>query len=242
METQQDGNEVYRCVARTNMEINKYWLCDDGRFNYQYTMDRSRVTVPMKNGIATEWTDTVSSMKAAFKGKKPTVLVGSDLTLEEGKMILEFAARNFQGSPVLHFGTPGITSAAQDKDEDKILKRTSKTSNLHGMEKLGLKGFESLPSGTDSVIIFRGGRAQLPKLTGVSVHGVGVFMEEEVPMFKSILPGTSFVEKDGTIVNYQGKEQRLRRAVNPLGQSKQLSEILMMWMHSGQSASQGVVA
>lgn len=236
LELQQDGNVVFRCTPRTNMEINKYWLCDEGRFNYQYTMDRARITDPMRLGKKTEWMDAVTTLKAETKGKKVAILVASDLTLEEAKMIQDFSTKDFPGAPILHFGTPGVTSSSQDADADKILKRKSKTSNLHGMEKLGLKGFESMPSGVDAALVFRGGRAVLPKLS-VPTYGIGVFMDEEIVGFKAVLPGTSFVEKDGTIVNYQGKEQRLRRAVNPVGQSKQLSEILMLWMHSGQAAS-----
>ena len=39
----------------------------------------------------------------------------------------------------------------------------------------------------------------------------------------------SFAEKDGTIVNFEGREQKFERAVFPPGQCKALSEILMMW-------------
>ncbi len=235
IELQQDNNVVYRCTPRTNMEINKYWLCDEGRFNYTYTMDRARVLDPMIGNQKTDWSSAVSQLKSGTQGKKVAVLIGSDLTLEEGKMVQEFVSKNFSGAPLRHFGTPGITTSAQDGDADKILKRKSKTSNIHGMEKLGIKGLESMPAGIDAVIVFRGGRAVLPKLSGISAYGVGVFTDEEALSFKAVLPGTSFVEKDGTIVNYQGKEQRLRRAINPMGQSKALAEILMMWMHSGQS-------
>jgi len=81
------------------------------------------------------------------------------------------------------------------------------------------------------VLVFRGGRAELPALKGVKAVGVGVFTQPQVAAFSAVLPGTTFAEKDGTIVNFQGKEQRFKRAILPPGQSKALSEILMMWMN-----------
>jgi NADH-quinone oxidoreductase subunit G len=238
MEIHQDNNVIHRCVPRTNMEVNKYWLCDEGRFNFHYVNDSARVLAPRVGGEKKGWAETLHAAKQALAGKKVAVLLGSDLTLEEAKLILDFAPKAFAGSTIAHFGTPGITSAAQDAPADKILKRKSKTSNLHGMEKLGLKGFESLPSGTDAVLVVRGGRAVLPKLDGaLNVVGVGVFSEAETTKMKAVLPGTSFAEKDGTIVNFEGREQRLRRSINPVGQSKQLGEILMLWMHSSATAA-----
>jgi NADH-quinone oxidoreductase subunit G len=243
MELHQDNNVVQRSIPRTNMDVNKYWLCDEGRFNYHYVGTAERIAAPRVSGEKRGWAEAVAEAKAALKGRKVAVLVGSDLTLEEAKLLQEFASKAFPGSTLNHFGTPGITSAAQDAPADKLLKRKSKTSNLHGMEKLGIKGFESLPAGTDAVLVVRGGRAVLPKLDGVATTiGIGVFQEDEGAKFKTILPGTSFAEKDGTIVNFDGREQRLRRSINPVGQSKALGEILMLWTHSGATASSGAAA
>ena len=143
------------------------------------------------------------------------------------------------GAQMFHFGTPGIKSVADDAPADKILKRKSKTSNLNGAEKLGLKAFDALPAGTDAVLVFRGGRAVVPDfkadLKGLPAIGVGVFTDAQAAKFQAILPGTAFAEKDGTILNYENKEQKLRKAVNPPGQFKSLHEILSLW--SGKTAT-----
>ena len=55
------------------------------------------------------------------------------------------------------------------------LKRKSKTANLNGMEKLGIRGFESLSVGVEAVLVFAGGRAKVPDLKGVPAVGYGVF-------------------------------------------------------------------
>jgi NADH-quinone oxidoreductase subunit G len=228
MEIHQDNNTIHRCVPRVNMEVNKYWLCDEGRFNYHHTQDETRIVEPVAGGAPLDWFAAIDAAKDAVKGGKLTVLVGSDLTLEEAKLLQEFLPRELPGAPVFHFGTPGIRSAADDGPEDRILKRKSKTSNLHGLERLGFKGFDGALS-TDRALVIRAGRAQLPKLGGAKVVGVGVFRAEEASGFAAVLPGTAFSEKDGTIVNFEGREQKLKRAIVPPGASKQLGEILMMW-------------
>jgi NADH-quinone oxidoreductase subunit G len=235
MEIHQEANKIYRCLPRENMEINKYWLCDEGRFNFHYVNAGTRITDPAMSaggsGLAMgEWGQALDTAKAALAGSQSlTVLVGSDLTQEEAKLVQDFVPKQFPKAQLFHFGTKGVTSTASDDAADKLLKRKSKTSNLHGLEKLGFKGFESLPSGADAVLVFRGGRAQLPDLKGVKAVGVGVFSKAEVEKFNAVLPGVSFAEKDGTIVNFQGKEQRIKRAILPPGQCKALPEILMMW-------------
>lgn len=232
MEIHQDANVIARCVPRENMEVNKYWLCDEGRFNYHYVNQAKRIVEPwLKKSSAEEleWGSAIDSAREILVGKMTTVLVGSDLTQEEASLLQQFLPKHFPNSSIFHFGTPGVIASQDDADADKILKRKSKTSNLHGLEKLGFKGFDKLPAGTQAVVVFRGGRAVLPDLSGIETVGVGVFMKDQAEKFSAVLPGTSFAEKDGTVINFQGKEQRFKRAILPPGQCKSLSEILMIW-------------
>jgi NADH-quinone oxidoreductase subunit G len=247
MEVHQDNNVIARCLPRVNMEVNRHWLCDEGRFNYHYVGDKKRVKEPAIVGHAnptassspsinpiaavnkTDWGSAIDAAKTVLAGKKVTVLIGSDLTQEEAKLLQDFVPATFSGASMFHFGTPGIKSVADDASADNILKRKSKTSNLNGMEKLGLKGFDTMPAGTEAVLVVRGGRAVLPDFKGLPAIGVGVFNESAAVKFRAILPGTAFAEKDGTILNHDNREQRLKRAVLPPGQSKALTEILMMW-------------
>lgn len=237
MEIQQDANVIYRCIPRENLEVNRYWMCDEGRFNYHYVGDKDRVLEPRQGLVASEWFPAIEAAKTAVKGKKTVVLVGSDLTQEEVKMILEVTPQYFGEASIFHFGTPGVKTTADDAPFDNILKMKSKTSNLFGVEKLGVKPFGGLPPGTDAVIVFRGGRAVVPDLLKVgTVVGVGVFSVNQSEKFTAILPGISFAEKDGTVFNHQGREQKFKRAIQPQGKSKALAEILMMWANASSKA------
>jgi len=240
IEIQEEGNTIYRCVARENLEINKYWICDEGRFNYQYLQREDRVRSPrLKDSKETSWDLAMTQSKGLTLNKKVAVLIGTDLTIEEMSAIREFSQKTFPKAEIYHFGTPGVNTAKEDDDADSILKRKSKTSNLHGAERLGLTPFKGISSGTQCTIVFRGGRAVLPNLSGVDLIGVGVFFEPEAEAFAVLLPGPAFAEKEGSIVNFQGIDQKLVRAINPPRTSKTVAEVLMLWMH-GQKAGGAV--
>jgi NADH-quinone oxidoreductase subunit G len=234
MEIQQDNDQIYRCVPRENLEINRHWLCDEGRFNFHYVEREDRLVDPARaksSGIEIcDWGTSIDAAKATLEGQRVAILLGSDLTQEEASSVLQFKAQHYADSPIFHFGTPGIVSSKDDGPEDRILKQKSKTSNLNGMEKLGIPGFERLPAEITAALVIRGGRAVLPpEIDGIEKVGIGVFMKDQAMMFSAILPGLSFAEKDGTILNYEGRVQKLKRAVQAPGQSKSLSEILMIW-------------
>lgn len=235
IELHHENGVVYRTLPRENMEVNKFWICDEGRFNYHYVNSETRVSKPAIKNASTftevSWTQAVDQARKIAQGENSVILLGADHTLEEAKSVIQFKDSFMPKAQVLHFGTSGISKSSDDKDEDKILRRLSKTSNLHGMEKLGIQGFTSLPTGTQNVVVFRGGRAQLPDLGSAKVVGIGVFERTDLEGYQVILPSLSFAEKSGTIVNAQGMEQRLQAAIKSVGLSKPVSEILMVLMN-----------
>jgi NADH-quinone oxidoreductase subunit G len=239
IELQHERDVIYRTIPRFNASVNKHWMCDEGRFHYHLVHDEGRVLEPLVQNRSklesADWKRALEKAKDVLSEGVSTVLIGSDLTLEEASSILQFVKLNYSKAEVFHFGTPGILSSKDDKDEDKILRRLSKTSNLLGLEKLGIKGTDKVSNGTKAVLVFRGGRAVLPALGKHPVVGVGVFTQTEAAEFSAVLPGLTFAEKDGTIVNSAGLEQKLVRAIAPQGDSKPVSEILMLWTHGSSS-------
>lgn len=230
MEVQHSDGVIYRCVPKENLEINKYWMCDEGRFNYHYTQDESRFIQPKTNtGSAWQeasWAEAVSKV-AALMGQAPLFLVGTDVTLEEMSAIQAFVKENFANSKLFHFGTPGIETSHADVPADTILKMKSKTSNLLGAEKLGIPPLVGKAQ-ADAVVVFRGGRAKLPEINAKASIGVGVFLEAEAKGFSVVVPGLAFTEKEGTVVSHKGIEQKLKKAVPAKGSCKPLQEILML--------------
>jgi NADH-quinone oxidoreductase subunit G len=241
MELSSEKETLYRCKPVYNKDINQWWMCDEGRFNFHYVNDEKRVISPrIRMGSEyrqAEWDEASERARTLLKEKKAVVLVGTDLTQEEAIQAQGYA-KNLN-APIFHFGTPGVRTTADDADIDSLLKRKSKTANLHGIEKLGIAPFETLPAGVGTVVVFRGGRAKLPTLSNVLQLGVGVFFAEESKNCEVILPGPSFAEKDGSIFNFQGKEQKLKAAIKPLGSAKTVKEILI---HLTSSAPKGALS
>ena len=235
MEIHQEANIIHRCVPRENLEINKYWMCDEGRFNYHYTQNPTRIVEPKiktQNGLAAiAWDDAIQSIKEEIEGQKPLFLVGTDLTQEELSLIKEYVANKHPGALIQHFGTSGITESAQDETFDGILRMKSKTANLHGAEALQIAPLKSDSVQADTVVVIRGGRAALPKIQAKRLIGLGVFLEKEAAPFDVILPGLAFTEKTGTVINHQGKAQSFARAILPKGKCKALSEVFMLFTH-----------
>ena len=52
-------------------------------------------------------------------------------------------------------------------------------------------------------------------------------MTETAKLAHVILPGASFIEKDGTFTNTERRVQRVRKAIEPVGNSKADWQILM---------------
>ncbi len=232
MEIQHEGNVIYRCVPRENLEINKHWMCDEGRFNYHYTQDPTRVLTPRSGEATIGWENAIQNLKDLTDGKKITFLVGSDLTQEELATVQEYINAYQKGSSIHHFGTDGVSESVDDGQADKILKMKSKTSNLSGAEKLGIKSISHLKTATDVVVVIRGGRADLnvalKQVQGKKLIGMGVFLEKEISTFSLVLPGLAFTEKEGTIINHAGIEQKIKRAIVPKNTVKAVSEVLML--------------
>jgi formate dehydrogenase alpha subunit len=53
-----------------------------------------------------------------------------------------------------------------------------------------------------------------------------IFMSETAKLAHVILPGASFIEKDGTFTNTERRVQRVRKAIDPVGNSKSDWEVL----------------
>jgi NADH-quinone oxidoreductase subunit G len=78
------------------------------------------------------------------------------------------------------------------------------------LDRIGLLLVSGDEAGSDPRLRELAGRAD-------AVVAIGMFAEELRPFADLVLPGTSYLEGDGTMVNLEGRVQRLRRAVIPPG-------------------------
>jgi NADH-quinone oxidoreductase subunit G len=82
------GMAIKRIMPRQNEEVNEIWICDKGRFAYQYAETMQRLKNPMirKDGelVETTWEEALQRVAAEFGAEQPLVtLAGGRLSNED---------------------------------------------------------------------------------------------------------------------------------------------------------------
>ncbi|MEK6579818.1 MAG: 2Fe-2S iron-sulfur cluster-binding protein [Bdellovibrionota bacterium] len=77
MEVHHESETIYRCLPRENKLINKFWLCDEGRFNFRHLHDPTRIITPAQQSgglMITDWPSAVNRARQTVQNKKTAVL------------------------------------------------------------------------------------------------------------------------------------------------------------------------
>jgi NADH-quinone oxidoreductase subunit G len=245
---------VYRFIPRRNPEVNKSWLCDEGRLSYKSLNRSDRVTEPMirKSGRLepVSWGEAIKHavglLRPALKkssGKKAGCVATAWATNEElylfGKLLEKL------GSTAIDFRTNG----AADPTEmgDSLLRRKDKSPNTTGALELGLLPGEG---GTSLISVLRAAREGSIKilyLLGPGIaegEGGGELSREALAKTETIIlhtpwkcqemkhasvvfPAATFIEKEGTFTNSQRRVQRVTRAFDPPGDARDELSVLL---------------
>ncbi len=226
----QDGNILYRLEPRVNMEVNKWWMCDEGRYGFHHVHSPSRVFGPtdLRDGTPKGmlWGEAMAPVREILKSAKTVAFfVCADASLEE-------AAALKKAFPSAEFFAYSATVAKSSEDEaiDHLLRRKDKSPNLKGLEEAGFKSASAFdPKKYDLCVFVSAGKVRPPyglaKQAKKSI-GLGVFLKEELLGYSFILPGPSTYEKSGTFVNYKGMKQSFHAAIPPVGMARPLDMLL----------------
>jgi NADH-quinone oxidoreductase subunit G len=239
IEVQTKDNRVRRLTARHNPHTNGYWMCDHGRYDIDYVLGERR-SLRYRLGASTAPADAGKALGAALKGLSEKhggaslgILASAFLTLEEAFLLNKLGAA--LGVPVENVGAWARPDGREETFKGGFRIAADKNPNKAGVRRiLGADVFERRAG-----VLDRLARGELRGLIAVSVsdrphclagEGPGeegfaaalaglelavVFQLEhgvELPPAALVLPATAFVEKDGTLVNDQGRVQRLRPA------------------------------
>ncbi len=225
-----DAGTIYRTYPRENQEVNKWWMCDEGRYGFQHIHSPSRITSPAtaegKEFKTLGWSEALTSVKALVSASKETaVLVCADASMEDVQ-----AVKSAFGKADFFSYSPTVDASDEDEAIDHLLRRKDKSANLKGLEKEGLKPFSAIkPKNYDLLVVVSAGKVRVPYgLAGMTKEslGIGVFMKEDIHGFTHILPSLSTYEKSGSFINFDGKSQKFTAAIPPVGSSRPLQNIL----------------
>jgi len=240
--TASDG-KIYRTVGRRNVDVNKSWLCDEGRLCF-HTLERwPRLRHASMAGEQRHISDLLPQIHERFElfrtqhGNNAVAGLGSATNTNEALFLMK---KYFKGRT--DFRLANEVELYQQRQDD-ILRRLDKHSNTHGALDLGLNGELNGLSG----ILELAERKQIRGMW-ISFHPqlVGDDAPEIVSLLKRLidalefsvvsstndfvwaakasvrLPMAAWGEEQGTYTNYAGRVQLTNRAVMPPGDAQPL--------------------
>lgn len=225
---------LYRVEPRRNVEVNKSWICDQGRWDYHYVSE-NRVKVPLHRVdgkfLEESWHIAFQDLQKELENTGAKTLVGLSTFLTNEETVDLVGA--FCALGVKDFTWIVEESHVEETAPyDGILRHRDQTPNAKGFQKmmqaLGVnwskqaEAEKQIKAGAYARVCFVGlegtampGLAKLlmgvPKETRILVHATSMIGPFEKCDW--ILPNTSSYEKSGTVVNALGILQKLKAAL-----------------------------
>lgn len=261
IEVQLERNQIKRLMPRVNPEVNDHWMCDYGRFEFKHALleDRQlryRLVSPTDGQVVSKPTEAarllLDGVRAAIDAGGSEAVAGiasAFMTLEE---LLAFRTlfRTLGSSDIAALARPVL----QDEEFPEFRISGDKNPNRAGVELL--LGKNALGSNLESIKSgIREGRIraaivvddlphqpmddELLELLG-RLDFCGLFLIQEDPRLPdgvSLLPCSTFGEKEGTMINEDGRLQRVRLAMQLPRSVRYEHEIFQeMLVHLGERA------
>ena len=142
-----DGS-IFRMIPRRNPEVNRSWLCDEGRLSFHELSKTERVQTPLMKGpdrvqAAVTWAEAVRSIDSRLKeirvANGPDSILGfaSPSATNEALFLFKRYLEDRAGATQFEFRVDSEEKNLAEK-EDQILRRLDKHPNSKGAIKLGL--------------------------------------------------------------------------------------------------------
>lgn len=234
----QYNGQVYRLKPRRNDEVNATWMCDAGRFGYKSLNDNRTLYPQLRQQGGTlqqaSWQAAVDHVVEALRrhgGEATGILVAPQGTNEDHYLLAKLVTDALPGAQVLLYpGAPG--------DEDTLLIRADKNPNTRGAQDMGLPApatpaqlealVQAIDQGSMKILYTIGvdlaaalGAETLARLTA-KLDCLLMQTSNTLPgceQAQVLLPSATYVERDGTFTNFQGRIQRLNPAYAPRGEA-----------------------
>jgi NADH-quinone oxidoreductase subunit G len=223
------GQDTYRYRPRDNEQINKSWMCDQGRLSYKYVNQRRLAAVMLGRGedrreaTVAEALKSVAEQFKALAGTEGLAVLVSPVASNEDLIASLSFARDALGVRSVYVG------GRHEGASDHYLMTADKNPNRKGLEwiaralELALKPFselgQSINAGRVKAVYAVGG--EVPVDPSLVAHG---FARLEYLVLQAsnesaitaqahvLLPSAVHVEDEGSFTNLDGITQRFRRA------------------------------
>jgi NADH-quinone oxidoreductase subunit G len=243
MQIQSKKDQIYRMRPRHNPDVNGYWACDEGRLNYKF-VNSDRIAKPfIRRGsevFECSLQEGVAEMRrllgfkpagpiSAANGHRAVVLLSATATLEE-MFLFQRLAQEGLNAPVF------VARHIPDGADDHLLRRADKHPNAKGAEMLGIPVLDlqtgaangatvTSALGSDGVLIAVGFNTDVTALTEMAARAKTLIVLSGCKSALTdradlVIPGLTFAEKEGLVVNFEGHVQQLKPAIDPKGESE----------------------
>jgi NADH-quinone oxidoreductase subunit G len=247
------GAELIRMTPRFNDDINDYWMCDIGRFDYHWIEGDRRLRRPHvgrgPDRHAVPWLDAMGAVTQAVEsaGGPAAVrfLVSGHASLEElfvlrpltaraGGVTMSWRHREKPQPKTTKFGIPSVDApnlrGARDLGFDVgSTDGPADTAELRGAVEAGsvkvLYVFDPGPDGSIGDTDWIVDARKTGRIETLVVHGV--LRNALAEAADVVLAGSAFVEKDATYTNATGHVQGASRVIEPPGDAGEDWQILM---------------
>lgn len=146
-----DGT-IFRMIARRNPEVNRSWLCDEGRLTFHELDKSERIERPLMKGrdgvqAPVTWEEAVRSIDTRLKeirganGTGSILGFGSPSATNEGLFLFKRYLEDQAGATHFEFRVDSEEKKLRE-EEDQILRHLDKHPNSMGAIKLGLMSDE----------------------------------------------------------------------------------------------------
>ena len=240
------NNEILRLTPRLNDEVNSYWMCDHGRLNtfkYVNADDRSNSPQLMVEGqhINIGWDEAFAEAASRLKAfsKDQVAVIGSAFATCEDNFIIAKFAKSVIGTKHVDF-----IRHIDSEFGDDILKQNDVAPNSLGAETVGVhpannglsidgiikaiqkKKIKALYVIEDDILTsFPELESEIAALDLLIVHASN---KNKTSAYADIIfPAATYAEKNGTMINFQGRVQRLKPAVSTLDSDRALEGMSM---------------
>jgi NADH-quinone oxidoreductase subunit G len=228
---ERDG-QVVQVKARRNDDVNKEWLCDEGRYGFGRFLPSARVTEPYANRGGARVPVSLADVVGALKGqlKTLTVLASPDLLVEEYYVLRQLMLKASSVSrAVISYRSRSLTPV------EEIIVSPDYASNFRGAQLTGLVGEQPDMEHAEILakirrkeiehVLILGDRAvdsrdiDAALLEGLKAAkvSVAVLTDQSSPLADAVsfvVPGRSILEKSGLLLNRKMRLQYTQNVVD----------------------------
>ncbi len=224
-------DRIMRLKPRENQDVNKWWMCDDGRYGYKF-IDTNRIV-----GVKPDWKTVLQKTADAIKKSDPgrwAVLASAQYSNEELSLVQKLFVERLKWKNLAFY------APQPDGVEDDFLIKKDKNPNTAGAVKIFGGQSDISPilekaarGELDGLFVFHHDLSKIkePSLQSIrqkvkTIIYEGWTLNPTSNIADVVLPSATYAEKEGTFTNFEGRVQRFKKAVEPLGASRPTLDIL----------------